>query len=230
MKKYMENVPPKVEPTTVPPAPAAEPKKVDTIAPTTPDYKALLEVEKTEKAKKETQLSQAEHVIEELKKKAKESADAGLPIDLEEITKAATDAATEAARRETTKLLGEQTQETLEDELARIEDPNKRELVKFHLENSIVRTGFSRSSILKDIEKAVAIADAPRREAERKELEKSLSAKQNQGAPNSSGQNPGGTEQEKLSDAEEAQVKIIASRSGKTVEEVRAKLIANKKR
>ncbi len=47
----------------------------------------------------------------------------------------------------------------VEDELSMIENPKERELVKHHLENSIVRSGTSRSAMRADIEKARAIAN-----------------------------------------------------------------------
>ena len=225
--KYMENNNKPGETTPVPAAPAAEPTKVDTTPADSTDYKALLEKEKADKEKTSKQLNQAEFTIEQLKKAAKEREEAGLPpeVDLEEIRKSAI----EAAQAETQKFLADSSSDTLEEELERITDLDKRELIKFHLENSIVRTGFSRGSISKDIAKAIAIADAPRREAEGKEIEIALSSKDSQGAPNSSGQDAS-KEQTKLSDVEEAQIKIIAAKSGKTVEFVRAKLIANKMR
>lgn len=47
----------------------------------------------------------------------------------------------------------------VEDELSKIENPKERELVKHHLNNSIVRSGTSRSSIMEDVQKARAIAN-----------------------------------------------------------------------
>jgi len=218
----MENQDKKVDITPAPAAPAAEKKEVVTTPESPIDYKALLEVEKAEKEKTIKQLGQAEFTIEKLKKESKEDPDVP-DLDVETID----ESARKAAREEAQKYFAEQSKDVLDEALEGITDPDKRELVKFHLENSIVRSGFSKSAIVKDISKAVAIVDAPRVKAEKKELEHAIASKDSRGPVNSAGQDIS-KDTVKLSEAEEKQVVIIASRTGKSVEVVRAKMIANK--
>lgn len=73
-----------------------------------------------------------------------------LPVD-EIIKKAVNEAKQE--------FISQFTKDAIEDELAKIENPKERELVKHHYENSIVRSGTSREATRADIEKARAIAN-----------------------------------------------------------------------
>jgi len=50
--------------------------------------------------------------------------------------------------------------EALEEELSKIDSPKKRELVKYHYENSIQKSGMSRQSVRDDMQKALAIVNA----------------------------------------------------------------------
>lgn len=206
----------------VTPAPGDEKKEV-----VTPDYKALLEVEKAEKEKAVKQLGQAEFTIEKLKKEKKEEdIDDVIPsLDEEDVVKKAE----EAARKQVQTIMAEQSKDTLDEVLGQITDPDKQALVKFHLENSIVRSGYSKSAIVRDVAKAVAIVDAPRREAEVKELEKSAAARNSMGSVSTAGQDVG-KEVTTLSDVEEGQIKIMAAKTGQKEEVIRAKMIANKRK
>lgn len=49
--------------------------------------------------------------------------------------------------------------DAVEEELSKIENPKKREIVRHHYENSIVHSGTSLTSVKADIEKALAITD-----------------------------------------------------------------------
>lgn len=59
-----------------------------------------------------------------------------------------------------TSVLSDQTKEDfIEAELELIKNPKKRELVRHHYENSVVKSGISRKAIRDDIQKALAITD-----------------------------------------------------------------------
>jgi hypothetical protein len=75
----------------------------------------------------------------------------------------------------TEKLSSKQSSDTIEDILSSIDNPKKREIVRFHYENSIVKSGTSRENIQDDIANALAIADRKlnaKRKSEAQETEK----------------------------------------------------------
>jgi len=227
--EFMEDKNKKVEGTTTDQSASSDKgNQVDTNN-SQPDYKELLEQEKADKAKIAKQLGQAEFTIEKLKGEKKvEVDDLDLDANKIDIEKIKEEAKTEA-RKETEKFFLDQSRDLLEEELSKVTDPDKRELIKFHYENSIQRTGFSRSSILKDLSKAIAIVDAPRVKAESREIQKALESKESRGSANSSGQDVS-KESVILPPEEEKAVKDIALRTGQKEEVVRSKLLANKRK
>lgn len=185
------------------------------------DYAAELE-----KARK--QLGQAEHVIETLKKKPKEKIDnedddKSPQFDPEEIYKRAAEIAQETVEKAQSGFI----KDYVEDAIASASnDPAERELIRLHYENSIKKSGFSRTSILEDIQKSKVLANKPRLEKMEKELAKAGLSKitTSKGAA-------GGFETEhpvELSPEEEKWIQQTAVATGKTVEQVRAKLLANR--
>lgn len=65
----------------------------------------------------------------------------------------------------------EEAKSTLEGELAKISNENERELVKYHYENTIKRSGATSQAILSDIQNARALANYKRFQTEANELE-----------------------------------------------------------
>lgn len=57
-------------------------------------------------------------------------------------------------------LIADLQKDLIEEELGTISNEKKRELVKYHYENSVVKSGSSKQAVREDIAKAIAIADA----------------------------------------------------------------------
>jgi hypothetical protein len=175
----------------------------------------------SELAKVKKQLGQAEHTIVELKKKKDET---GEPqIDIDEIVADIK----EQARQEVEKVKNELTADTVEDHLASISnDPAERELIKLHYEKTINKTGTSRAAILADLQNAKVLANKPRFDKLMSEANRSADTKASIPSGAASGhQTDSPTE---LSAAEEKAIQAMAQRTGKPVDEIRLKLIANK--
>lgn len=204
-------------------APASEPEKKET---ETIDYKAELEKEREALKIKEKQLSQAEFKIQELKSKKKneEGDDKHESFDPEEIRRLAR----EEALKEVEKIQGGFVKDTFEDILkATSESPEQAELIKFHYENSIKQSGYSRSAIAEDLAKAKVLANKPKLEKLESELSKAKISK-NTSSGGSAGSYNVDTSID-LSPEEESWIQKAALQTGKKPEEVRAKLLANKK-
>lgn len=66
----------------------------------------------------------------------------------------------ELADKVAARITADSAKDTFEDELAKLSNnPKKQELIRYHYENSIVKTGVSRQSIVGDLENALAITD-----------------------------------------------------------------------
>jgi hypothetical protein len=131
------------------------------------DYRA--ELEKTRK-----RLSKAEHKLKEenIKRKSQPELDENSVKEMLEqmVDKRLSEAQMDSAR------------DTFSDALELISsNPDERELIKFHYQNSIVNTGFSKTAIKEDLEKARLLANAARFQKEREELMESAKAKQSMG-------------------------------------------------
>lgn len=206
-----------VTPPVVPPAPV-EPKK-DEI-----DYAAELE-----KAKE--QLKKAEYTIVKLKDKKEEKPEdddeppAPPVVDIEKIKEEAKN----EAKAEIDKFKLDIVTDTVEDVISKATtNPKEAELIRHHYQHSIVRSGYSRADIAKDIARAKLIANEARLAAERAELIKAAGSNDTKVPPPVSG------EQDivpptQLTAQEEAFVKQQAKLRGVSEDVVRKKLIENKK-
>lgn len=195
-----------VEPTT-PPAPA-EPKQQEDNAsegdetPKAPvseantneiDYKAELE-------RVQTQLSQAEHNIVELKKAKKEvnteevvdeTINTEGVITAEEFTKQIESKYRAELAQTENRIKREMSLATIEEELSNVSsNPDEQALIKFHYENSIKQSGFTRSAIQQDLKRARLLANEKKLAIENEELKEALKAK------NSVGNGSGGSNQD----------------------------------
>lgn len=111
-----------------------------------------------------------------------------------------TDVLKEIIRTELNKLKSDLTKDNavdaVEDALAGIANPKKRELVKFHLENSIVRSGTSRQAVAEDVQKALAITDMALSKKRKTEKNQSMIAKETVSKGTSDGAQPPGKSKE----------------------------------
>jgi hypothetical protein len=203
------------------------------------DYKALLEKERADRKKDleekdalKTRLGQAEFkLIEKSREKKRKEAnqedgkeydEEGLQIDKESIAAELK----EENRKEMEKFKMEQVTDTIEDELAKIADPDERELTRLKYENGIVRTGYTRAQIQIDLRNARLLANGPRLEKTLSEIKQTVIAKQTAGT--ASGASEEIKTETKLSDADEVEVQRIAKRTNTDPKIVRVKLLANK--
>lgn len=150
--------------TETPPAPV---EKVEQPTPEV-DYKAELE-------RVQGQLKKAEHAIIKAKQSKKEE-----PIEEQEEDELpdVDDVVDKAVQKGLSKIHSDLADDTIDDTLDNLaSDADERKLIKFHYENSIVRSGISRASIKEDMRKAKLLANAPRYERENKELEETVRAK-----------------------------------------------------
>lgn len=144
------------------------------------DYKAELE-----RATK--QLSQAEHTIETLKKDKKKPVEAEEDDEDEEEKVHADpenqddlDSKVEAKVNERmSKFQRDMVQDNIDATLENLtDDPDERKLILFHYDNTIQKSGYSRSKILSDLENAQALANRARIVKENSEFKRALKAKQ----------------------------------------------------
>lgn len=189
---------------------------------TTVDYKAELEKAQVALKDKDNQLSKAEHKIVELKKESKE-----MPaVDVDEIVEKIRGEASKDLEKFKVEMVADSIDATIS---TLSSNADEQALIKFHYENSVQKTGFTKNAIKDDISNAYLIANKPRIEKNFQELKTASLSKKTVSGGSTTGQ-PDMTPDNKLSDAEEAWIKQAAMRTGKTVEEVRAKLMSNKTR
>lgn len=205
---------------------AEEPKKDDVEVTTTPvdanpqkgndeiDYKAELEATKK-------RLSQAEHTIVKLKKEPKE--DGSESIRLEDIEEVVSKRVAESLERAKTEIASD----VIEEELARLTaNEDEKALIRLNYEKTIVKSGLSRAAIIADLQNAKVLANKPRFDKLISEATRSVDTKQKMGSGYASGHQP--ETPAELSPAEEKAIQAMAARTGKTVDEVRNKLLANR--
>lgn len=132
------------------------------------DYKAELE-------KAETKLKKAEYTIYKQKKDAKDEVE--LPPD-ERVNALVEEKLNERLGKLETSLVSS----VLDDELARVSsNEEEKKLIKFHYENTIRRSGVSRSDVQVDLDKARLLANAAKYRKQATELEASVKAKKTTG-------------------------------------------------
>ena len=144
------------------------------------DYKA--ELERVQK-----QLSQAEHNIVELKKAKKEvnteevvdeAINTEGVITAEELTKQIESKYRAELTETENRIKREMSLATIEEELSNVSsNPDEQALIKFHYENSIKQSGFTRSAIQQDLKRARLLANEKKLAIENEELKEALKAK-----------------------------------------------------
>jgi hypothetical protein len=185
------------------------------------DYKAELE-------KAQKKLEQAGFTIEKLKKEKKEEVDED---DKDEIdVEAIKESAKKEAMKEIEKFKMETSRDTLDDLLSGLSsDADEVALIKHHYENSINKSGFSKTQILADLQNAKLLANKPKYEKMISETVRSAAAQQAQGGGSASGQEKS-EENVDLSKDEEAAAQSLSQRYGAKIEDVRKRIIANRSR
>ena len=93
-------------------------------------------------------------------------------------------------------LIADLQKDLIEEELGAISNDKKRELVKYHYENSIVKSGSSKQAVREDIAKAIAITDALVNAKRKSENLIAKSAKETVTTGSSKGGKPSNTAQE----------------------------------
>jgi len=146
------------------------------------DYKAEFEKEKVRR-------EQADHTIEELKRRKKEEeegegGDGKEGMTPEEIRKIAQEEASK-----TLKSINQGQAENLARSVATSDD--EAELIIFHYKNSIVLTG----NLQEDIESAQALANKKRVQKQLSEIRRTIQAKKNEAGEGGAGNPPGGEEE-----------------------------------
>jgi hypothetical protein len=134
------------------------------------DYEAELT-----KAKK--QLGKAEFTIEELRRQGKKPAEetpGESELTVEELTKQIDSKVEQRLKA----FQGEQVRDLVDASLESLTDnPKERELIKFHYENSLNHSGYTRASIKADLENARLLANRSKLLAENRELKEALKSK-----------------------------------------------------
>jgi len=212
----MENEEKKVEEKpAVEPAPEPEKKQDDGI-----DYKS-----ETEKLKK--QLSQAEYKLEQQRRNnKKEEVEPEEFIDIDKIKE---DLA-ESQRVELDNFKLEMSKGSIDDVLSDLSKNNdERELIKFHYENTLKKTGFSKDSIKNDLIRAKILANSAKFEKDNSELKEALKTQKTMNTKGTTSSQEIDSGDMELSPEEESAVKKIALARGVSEDAVRSKLMANKK-
>ncbi len=178
-------------------------------------------------ADKDRELTQAQHTIVTLKKSKEEQKPAAQEVDIEAIeTKALS-----KAQEEIEKFKVEQSKDTFDDILATFTlTPEEKEKVRGVYDNSIVKTGFNKESIRKDLENAFIIANKAKFESTMSELRQAAISKATQSNGSASSQETDRKDENNLSDAEKLWAKQTSIRMKKPEAEVIALLMANKKK
>lgn len=202
-------------------------KVVDPASDQQVDYAAELAKEIKAREEKEKELSQAQHVIENLKKAKKievKTEDQPEAIDTDEIVRKAR----EETSSEIEKFKLEQSRDTLEEILKSAStDPKEQDLIRFHYENSIVKKGFSRASIIDDIENAKILANRQKFSKIFSEVGKAKTSQDTRSTGSAASQPMTDTE-DGLSDSEKAWITSMANQGFKR-EDVVKQLLKNKK-
>jgi hypothetical protein len=208
-----------VDETTKTTAAESEPNEID--------YKAELEAA-------QTRLSQAEHVIVETKQKLREAQTSTADVEVDyETTPTREELLTQLRAEQQSELSQfkkDLTQDIVNDEIERASsNPDEQALIKFHYENSIRQSGFSRAAIQADLESAKLLANKKRLIKENSELKEALKAKHSAGrVAGGSNQDPQVQEDElKLTPEEKALMQRHADKAGISLREY---LRRNKKR
>lgn len=136
------------------------------------DYKSMLEEEKAKREKLEQDLEHSRFANEKKKKQLEDlKNEEPQPLDSDDIVNKLDARAKEREEKrdmESRKDFIDETINKLSD------DPNKQKLIKLKYENSIKKTGFSKSAILDDLSSAIILVDKPKILQENKELKNTL--------------------------------------------------------
>jgi hypothetical protein len=127
------------------------------------DYKAEFE-------KAQEKLKKAEYTLYRKNKEEKQKEEAPA-IDVENEVNA-------AVEKRMSQIASDFTADTIESALSSVAgSEDERKLIKFHYDNSIQRTGFSKVQIIEDMEKAKLLANAPKYLKQTKEMSEALKSK-----------------------------------------------------
>jgi len=144
----------------------------------TVDYKAELEKIRKEKELAEQKLKKAEFALYKKSKEGKPKEESQDDDDFErpdELKLKETMQRELARSKEEYKL--ELARDNVETELEKYaDDLDRQELIKYHYENTINRSGYARVDIRKDLELAAFLADRPKFEAKMSEINKAIAA------------------------------------------------------
>jgi hypothetical protein len=189
----------------------------------TVDYAKALEEEKRRRG-------QAEHTIVELKKRNKEleqeqGENEGLNEEAEELVE-------RKVREHVDSFKKELVQDTIEDILISSSDnPDEQKLIRFHYENSIRPTGYSRQAILNDMRRAKMLANESKILKENDELRYSLKAKNSMSLPplgvNQDKKKPDDTDKN-FTEEQLKRLNRIAKGNPKKLEELKQKTLINR--
>lgn len=182
------------------------------------DYKAELEKEKA-------RVAQAEHTIVALKKEAKDKGESAVDV------KAIEDSIRASLIEEQNKALDafkvEQAKGSVDEEIAKLSsNKDEQELIKFHYEKSVMKSGFDKTSIASDIQNAYVIANKPRLEKTMAELRQAALSKHTTKGAEAGGVSTGDTAKP-LAPEVEAWVTKTAKARGIPEADIRAKLLKN---
>lgn len=153
-------------------APAEEVKTEVQDASTERDYRKELEEEQAKLARveKDRDNYRTATIIKNRQLRKKAPSDEGDEFE-EEFNDQSENQADVIADRVLQKIAPAISQNVVEQEIANYtQDPDKSSFIRFHYDNSIVKSGMDAASIRADIQKAIAIADAPRLRIERDEV------------------------------------------------------------
>lgn len=208
-------------------------------------YKAELDRVKAEKELKEKELKQAQFTIVKLKQ-GNESRTTNQETVGEGGSQETTTSPNKEGSLDAEKLKQEiieqnnksmqqffaaQSADIIEEQLAAIPDEHERNLTRFHFENSVVKTGFDKSSISAAIQNARVLANRPKIETQLKEVTQAALSKAGRVTATTSGQegsvSTGSTEQ-KFSADEEKWISEATKYTGLSREKVVAQLLKNR--
>lgn len=117
------------------------------------DYKA--ELERVTK-----QLGKAEHKIEENRKNSEKGDGGGSKIDAEEVEKLATEKAQQIANEQIEKFSTGLVADVVDEGLGLLSsNPDERSLIEFHYNNTIQKSGHTRSAIMSDLRRCKLLAN-----------------------------------------------------------------------
>tara|TARA_R110000868_G_scaffold146635_1_gene367540 strand:+ start:134 stop:781 length:648 start_codon:yes stop_codon:yes gene_type:complete len=186
------------------------------------DYAAEMKKISDAKAAKERELAQAQHTIVELKRK-KDAEQPDIAAMLDERLEAIRNESRAEIERAKSELAGD----IVAEEISRMSaDPTAQELIAHHYQNSIQRSGMTRSQVRDDVRKAFTLAHGPIVEKLASEVAHANGARAATQTGYASGQP---SNRDDLSQDDEAEIaKIARMVPGASIESIRKTYLSNK--